>query len=66
LAVSQVQVDFDMVAGSGEPMCDLFGGVFRRSAAREQLRLNVVQSDSPDIAKGFNNDGSHRSFSSED
>ncbi|QPB10635.1 hypothetical protein [Bacteriophage sp. 438212] len=55
-----------MVAGGREPVCDLFGRVFRHAAAREQLRLNVVQSDSPDIAKGFNNDGSHRSFSSED
>ena len=47
-------------------MRDLFRGVFRRSTAREQLRLYVVQLDSPDIAKGFNNDGSHRSISSED
>ncbi|OJU51887.1 MAG: hypothetical protein BGO02_03820 [Brevundimonas sp. 67-6] len=57
---------FDMVARGREPMRDLFRGVFRRSTAREQLRLYVVQLDSPDIAKGFNNDRSHRSISSED
>jgi len=61
-----VQVYLDMVASGCDPMRDRFGGVFRRSAAREQLRLYIVQADRPDIAKGFNNDGSHRSFSSED
>ncbi|MCH4270099.1 MAG: hypothetical protein LKF80_17050 [Brevundimonas sp.] len=59
-------MDLDVVAGGSQPLRHGLGDVFRGAPAPKQLRLDVIHADGPDVAKGFYNDGSHRSISSEE